>query len=144
MATPSATSSTAYAWQGLAFDLPKNLDDRSVLQFVGDPPLYNLVVTRESLGGAALPIFIQERVRELSSLFPSYALAGQEKRQVAGHNCSLITQDVTTPEGIAVRQVQAYVAVGDEASIFTATAPADDNGWAQTTIDAVLQSLKIG
>lgn len=139
MAISDAT--TKYSWQGLTFVPPADLNDQSVLQFVGDPPAYNLVVTRESLGGAALPVFLQARVRELSTLFPSFALLEQSERKLGPHNCSIIRQSVTTPDGVQVEQIQAYVEIKGEASIFTATTPATDPDWAKKTIDAVLDSL---
>ncbi len=143
MAKDDATPSTTYSWQGLTFAPPSDLNDQSVLQFVGDPPAYNLVVTRESLGGASLTDFLQERVRELGSLFPSYTVVEQQDRKVGPYNCSIIRQNVTTPDGTSVQQIQAYIDIDGQASIFTATTPQSDPDWATKTIANALDSLTV-
>jgi hypothetical protein len=131
-----------YRFRDLAFDVPDGLVDQSMVVLVDEDSLA-LTIAREPRGGGALVSYVDDAVTELMGSVTGFALERREERTVGGHAAIVLQQTATTPEGQPVAQRQAYLEIGPDVVVVTATSPRDRAGRAVAVFDALLASLRV-
>lgn len=112
-----------YGWRSFSFDLPRGLEDESVLTFLarqGADVRFNVTLSRAPLAGP-FESYLADAIADLKRSLPAYQLVTQTSRQVAGLDASVLEHTTTSSQGITLRQLQAYIANGSEVLIVTAT-----------------------
>lgn len=131
-----------YRFRDLSFDVPEGLVDQSMVVLVDEDSLA-VTVAREARGGS-LKAYVDDAVNELMGSVSGFALEHREERTVAGQPAVVLQQSAVTPEGQPVAQRQAYLEVGAEVVVVTATCPAPQAGRAAAVFDGLLASLQLG
>lgn len=128
-----------YRFRDLSFDVKDGLVDQSMIVLV-DEDRTALTVAREAHDGT-LARYVDEALQELEGSMDGYRLVDRRERQIAGRAAVVLEQEAVTPEGRAVRQRQAYLGVGGEVVVVTATSPAEHDEEGRGHFDRALASL---
>jgi hypothetical protein len=131
-----------YRFRDLAFDVPDGLVDQSMVVLVDEDSLA-LTVAREARGGT-LASYVNDALTELEGSVSGFQVEKREEKTVAGRPAILLQQTALTPEGQQVAQRQAYVEVGGDVVIVTATAPRARAARGNSVFEGMLTTLKIG
>ncbi|MCC7112550.1 MAG: DcrB-related protein [Deltaproteobacteria bacterium] len=130
-----------YRFRELAFEVQDGLVDQSMIVLV-DEERCALTVARELLQGP-LSRYVDEAVTELEGSMEDYRLVDRQERTVAGRPALILEQAARTPEGRAVTQLQAYVELGADVVVVTATSPAEHTAAGRGHFDRALASLTV-
>lgn len=130
-----------YRFKNLAFDVPDGLVDQSMVVLVDDDSLA-LTLAREART-APLKAYVDEALKELMGSVSGFVLERREDRTVGGKGAVVLGQSALTPEGRPVAQLQAYIDLGAEVAVVTATAPQEHGARAASTFERVLSSMQV-
>jgi hypothetical protein len=133
-----------YGWRGFSFDLPQGLEDESVLTFIGrdqEKVDLNITVTRDRMEGGFDP-YLASAVDDLKKSLSGYKLVDQKPRKIAGTDARVLEHTATNPEGQTLRQLQAYVADGDDVVIITATGHDESRDKLAKAFDGIIESFR--
>lgn len=130
-----------YLFRDLAFNVPEGLVDQSMVVLVDEESLA-LTVAREPRG-PSLSSYVDDAVTELIGSVGGFNLEKREERTVAGRPAIVLSQTAVTPEGQPVAQRQAYLEVGGDVVVVTATSPKGQAARASNVFDSLLSSLQV-
>lgn len=130
-----------YRIRELSFEVPEGLVDQSMVVLVDEDSLA-LTVAREGRR-TSLEAYVDEAIAELTGSVAGFALEDREARTVGKRPAVLLRQSAMTPEGQPVAQRQAYVEVGSDVVVVTATAPTAHAARASAAFDTLLSSLQV-
>jgi hypothetical protein len=133
-----------YAWNGLSFDVPSGLVDQTVVSFVDNPAAPNFTVTlsKDTRGGTAFGAYVKSQLGELMGSLSGYVAIGETEQVVGGRPAVVVEHRARTPQGITVRQRQAYVDMADAVVILAVTWPDKPNARATEAFDTLLNSIR--
>lgn len=131
-----------YRFRELSFDVKDGLVDQSMVVLV-DEDRTALTVAREPREGT-LSRYVDDAVMELEGSMNGYRLVSRGERQIAGHPAVVLEQAAVSPEGRAVAQRQAYLEIGGDVVVVTATSPAEHADEGRGHFDRALSSLTVG
>lgn len=130
-----------YRFRELSFEVQDDLVDQSMVVLV-DEERCALTVARERLP-APLARYVDDAVTELEGSMQDYRLVTRQERTVVGRPALVLEQAARTPEGRAVTQLQAYVELGADVVVVTATSPTEHAAAGRGHFDRALASLTV-
>ena len=131
-----------YMFRDLSFEVQDGLHDQSMIVLVDDERVA-LTLARD-VKDSALKNYVDDAVTELDASMNAYKLESREEKQIAGRPGVVLVQSAVSPEGKPVAQRQAYVELGREVLVVTATSPSQYANEGKATFDKVLATLKTG
>ena len=131
-----------YRFRELSFDVKDGLVDQSMIVLVDDDRTA-LTLAREPRE-TTLARYVDDAVAELEGTMDSYRLVAREARQIAGCPAWVLLQTALSPEGRSVTQRQAYLELGADVVVVTATSPGEHAEEGRSHFDRALASLTVG
>jgi hypothetical protein len=131
-----------YMFRDLSFEVPAGLHDQSMIVLVDDD---NIALTlARDLKEGPLKQYVDDAVTELAASMNAYKLEHREQRKVAGRDAVVLVQKAVSPEGRPVSQLQAYVELGKDVLVVTATSSTASEAQSEKLFEQVLSTLKTG
>lgn len=130
-----------YRFKNLAFDVPDGMVDQSMVVLVDEENLA-LTLAREART-SPLKAYVDDALKELMGSVSGFVLERREQRTVAGKDAAVLVQSAITPEGKPVAQLQAYIDLGGEVAVVTASAPQEHGARAAATFERLLATMQV-
>ena len=127
-----------YLWNNLKFDIPAGVVDQTLVTLVDDPeqPTFTINIANDKKN-VELKAYVDAQLDDLAHSLPGYASSSRvddSKRVVVEHRAR-------SPQGLAMKQRQAYVDAGTTVAIVTLTSVDKPNTVADAAFDSLVRSL---
>lgn len=134
--------SSTYRWKRWSFETPDALTDDTILTFTDDEVETSVTITTDVIGAepGALAAYVALQLVELRAAIPKLVIHEEREARAHGLPAYVLEYSAETPGGSPMRQVQVYVAHGEEVLIATATGP-KDGGRARALADRLLATI---
>ena len=133
-----------YAWRDLRFSVPPGWRDDTLVTLTAPGAGLNLTVSRDVLAGDLLA-WARAQENALAAQRPAgYRAVSLEKVVIGDHAAVVAERELGDGNKAPLVQRQAFVSVGGEVVIVTATARRAERAAAAAAVDGVVSSLVIG
>jgi hypothetical protein len=130
-----------YAWRDLRFSTPAGWRDDTLVTLTAPGAALNLTVSRDALGGDLLA-WSRAQENALAAQRPTgYRAVSLEKVTIGAHAAVVAERELVDGNKAPLVQRQAFVALGGEVIIVTATARRSERAAAHAAVDTLVASL---